>query len=74
MEQNEQILDSQELNPTTENEIQDNPEPKFPWSSLVLFILGIARLAQGNVIWGSILLLLGCGSVGYYLYEKNKSN
>jgi hypothetical protein len=74
MEQNNQILDSQELNPVAENEVQNNPEPKFPWSSLILLFLGVARLAQGKATWGMILLLIGFGSLGYYFYEKSKVN
>jgi hypothetical protein len=73
MEQNEKILDSQELNPLTDNEVESNPEPGFPWTSLILLFLGVARLAQGRATWGIILLLLGLGSLGYYFYEKNKS-
>ncbi len=70
MEQNEQILDSQELSPISSN----TPKSSFPWMSLLCLLLAIARLAEGRVFWGSILLLLGCGSIGYYIYEKNKDN
>jgi hypothetical protein len=74
MEQNDQILDNQELNSTKETEVERTPEPGFPWSSLILLFLGVARLAQGKATWGTILLLIGCGTLGYYFYEKSKSN
>jgi hypothetical protein len=72
MEQYEKILDNQELNPVTETEVERTPEPGFPWTSLILLFLGIARLVQGRETWGIILLLVSFGSFGYYIYEKNK--
>jgi hypothetical protein len=56
MEQNEKILDSQELNPVTNNEVESNPELGFPWPSLILLFLGVARLAQGRATWDIIFM------------------